>query len=434
MAGSHRSGSLPRLALCGEFSAGKSSIVNLLLGCDMLPTSVLSSTRRPTYLRYASDLRIEAISERGEREPVSPQSISKLTRDDISHFDVGMPSALLRHVELLDTPGFADPFHDHHSTLDAIESADVCIWCTLATQAWRESERQTWANLPSRFRTNGILVVTHVDTLANSSEQGRVRNRLEREAGGLFGDIVLLSVPDAMRAAPAGESGIADPGLWRDSGGGALVAALEKVMADHSARRHSGDGGAAAATPWTGFGAGLGLRSVQPEKTPEAAQGPQPAAAGMAASAASPAPTAVEPVAVPVSEEERFLARVMDTVPACLATSWIDLAGRELLLFRERESGDAAVSDILGAAIADLFQGPNVQKIESAFLGARGPTGDELHSFKEIFIMTDDCVGVFLRSPSRIDRAFAVLTDRSVNLGMVLSRARSLMASTERLP
>ena len=31
---------VPRLALCGEFSAGKSSIVNLLLGCDMLPTAV----------------------------------------------------------------------------------------------------------------------------------------------------------------------------------------------------------------------------------------------------------------------------------------------------------------------------------------------------------------------------------------------------------
>ena len=96
MAGSHQSGLLPCLALCGEFSAGKSSIVNLLLGCDTLPTSVLSSTRRPTYLRYATDLRIEAISESGERELVSPATIAMLSREDISHFDVGMPSELLR--------------------------------------------------------------------------------------------------------------------------------------------------------------------------------------------------------------------------------------------------------------------------------------------------------------------------------------------------
>jgi hypothetical protein len=424
---------LPRLALCGEFSAGKSSIVNLLLGRDMLPTSVLSSTRRPTYLRYASDLRIEAIAESGEREPVRPENISTLTREDISHFDVGMPSALLRHVELLDTPGFADPFHDHHSTLDAVESADVCVWCTLATQAWRESERQTWASLPSRFRTNGILVVTHVDTLANSSEQGRVRSRLEREAGGLFGDIVLLSVPDAMRAAPAGENGIADPGLWQDSGGGALVAALEKVMADYHAARGNSVGDDAAT--WTGRGIQLGF---QPEEAAVVA-GPQHDAAQAAPAAATAsvleeAPVAALPVAVPVPEPEHFLARVMETVPACLATAWIDLAGRRLLLLRERDLGDVAASNVLGEAIADLFQGPNVQQLERTFGGTRGTTGDQPHHFQEVFIMTGDCVGVFLRSSSRTDRALAIVADRTVNLGLVRAKARYLMASTAVLP
>jgi hypothetical protein len=242
---------LPRLALCGEFSAGKSSIANLLLGRDMLPTSVLSSTRRPTYLRYAPDLRIEAISERGERERVSPGMISELAREDISHFDVGMPSELLHHIELLDMPGFADPVYDHQRTLDAVEGADIGIWCTLATQAWRESERQTWLSLPSHVRTNGILVVTHVDTLAHGGQQQRVRARLGREAGDLFGDIVLIAVPDAMRALRAGR--IADPGLWQDSGGGALVAALEKVViAYHAAQGTSADG--TGEPPWAGLG------------------------------------------------------------------------------------------------------------------------------------------------------------------------------------
>jgi hypothetical protein len=430
---------LLRLALCGEFSAGKSSIVNLLLGYDMLPTSVLSSTRRPTYLRYASELRIEAISESGEREPVSPESISMLAREDISHFDVGMPGELLRHVELLDTPGFADPFHDHHSTLDAVETADVCVWCTLATQAWRESERQTWMNLPSRFRTNGILVVTHVDTLGHSGEQMRVRSRLEREAGGLFGDIVLLSVPDAVRAAPAGQGRISDPRLWRDSGGGALVAALEKVMADYHAARAKSTSDAAAGMPWTGPGVWPGLQLSAPADAAEGAA-PQVAMAQAAPSAAAPVSSrtastqpAAEPAAAPVSDAERFMTRVMETVPACMAACWVDLAGRQLLLLRERDPGDIAVSNILGAAIADLFQGPKVQQIEEAFRRARG-RAEELHYFREIFITTDDCVGVFLRSSSRMDRAFVVLTDKTVNLGMVLSRARSLMASTEQLP
>jgi hypothetical protein len=259
---------LPCLAFCGEFSGGKSSIVNLLVGCAILPTSVLSSTRRPTYLRYASDLRIEAISESGEREPVSPATIGSLSREDISHFDVGMPSELLRHVELLDTPGFADPFHDHQRTLDAVEGADICIWCTLATQAWRESELQTWLSLPSRLRSNGVLVVTHVDTLAHSGEQQRVRTRLGRETGGVFGDIVLLSVPDAMRAVQA-DSRIADAGLWRESGGRALVAALEKVVAGyHAAHGQNAEADKATEMPWTGFGFEIDFRAAESTAAP----------------------------------------------------------------------------------------------------------------------------------------------------------------------
>jgi Dynamin family len=363
MASSHRSGPLPCLALCGEFSAGKSSIINLLLGCDMLPTSVLSSTRRPTYLRFAPELRIEAISESGERDPVSVETISTLSREDISHFDVGMPSELLRHVELLDTPGFADPFHDHQRTLDAVEGANICIWCTLATQAWRESEHQTWLSLPSHFQANGILVVTHVDTLTYSGEQQRVRTRLGREAGDLFGEIVLLSVPDAMRAMRGG--GITDPGLWQDSGGGALVAALEKVVTGyHAARRTSPD--ETTETPWTGLG-------FQPVEFMIATAAPQPEAPQEALAPAA-SDVACEPVAL--LEPQRFLARVMETVPACLATAWIDLAKHEILMLRENEPGETTANTVLGNAITDLFQAANVQRMEEAFNRARGLSED----------------------------------------------------------
>jgi hypothetical protein len=421
---------LPRLALCGEFSAGKSSIVNLLLGCDTLPTSVLSSTRRPTYLRHASGLRIEAISESGGREMVSPEMISMLVREDISHFDVGIPAGLLRHVELLDTPGFADPFHDHQRTVDAVEGTDICVWCTLATQAWRESERQAWLNLPSRFRANGILVVTHVDTLGHSGEHLRVRSRLAREAGDLFGAIVLIAVPDAARAVQAGGR-IADPRLWRDSGGEALVAALEKaVTSRYAARGRSAVTSEAAETPWTGLG-------FQPLDFPIGTPGPEEQAPQAATAALTPGaaegPTDVAEAAA-VSESEHFLTRVMESVPACLATAWIDLAGRQLLLIREPGPSETAASAVLGEAITDLFQGANVQRIEAAFRRARGQSEDERHYFREIFIMTDDCVGVFLRASSRADRALAIVTDKTVNLGMVLARARSLMASVDVLP
>jgi hypothetical protein len=124
----------------------------------------------------------------------------------------------------------------------------------------------------------------------------------------------------------------------------------------------------------------------------------------------------------------------MDTVPMCLATAWVDLAGHEVLLFREHTLGVIVLDELVGLAITDLFQGNNVQRIERAFKRARGLPEDEWHYFQEIFIMTEDCAGIFIRSPSRPDRALAIITDRTVHLGMVLSRARSLMASTDPLP
>jgi hypothetical protein len=423
-AGSQKSEPLPCLALFGEFSAGKSSIVNLLVGRDILPTAVLSSTRRPTYVRYAPSLRIEAISEKGDREPISPDAIKTLAREDISHFDIGMPNDLLRRVVVLDTPGFADPFHHPERTLAAVDSADICIWCTLATQAWCRSERQIWLSMPARLRTSGILVATHIDTLAHGREQQRVRARLKREAGEFFSDIVLLAVPDAIRAMQA-DGRITDPDLWRRSGGSALIAALQESAVNYCKARSQRTGAGfdeAAHALWTG------IEFAQIDSTASTV----PTEAG-APAAPAPETSGLPPDSVAAAELQRFLARVMDTVPACLAAAWIDLARRQVLQLRGPDRGEIIGTAILGKAITELFHSSNLQRIEKLFKDSRRLADDERHHSQEIIIITEDCIGILFRIRSRVDRALAVVSDRTVDLGMVLARARSLLGSTDLL-
>jgi hypothetical protein len=423
-AGSQKSEPLPCLALFGEFSAGKSSIVNLLVGRDILPTAVLSNTRRPTYVRYAPSLRIEAIAESGDREPISPDAIKTLAREEISHFDIGIPSDLLRRVEVLDTPGFADPFHHPERTLAAIDSADICIWCTLATQAWSQSERQIWLSMPARLRTSGILVATHIDTLAHGREQQRVRTRLKREAGDFFSDIVLLAVPDAMRAIQA-DGRITDPDLWQRSGGSALIAALQGSAVNYCKARSERRGARfdeAAHALWTGIG------FAQTDST--AATVPTQAGAG-ASPAPAPETSSVQPESVEAPELQRFLARVMDTVPACLAAAWINLNRRQVLQLRWPDTDKIIETAILGKAITELFQNSNLQRIEKLFKGSQGLADDERHHSQEIVIITEDCFGILFRSRSRVDRALVIVSGRTVDLGMVLARARSLLRSTD---
>jgi hypothetical protein len=400
---------VPRLALCGEFSAGKSSIVNLLLGRDMLPTAVLPSTHRPTFLRYAPDLRIEAVSEKGEREQIASDAIETTVREDISHFEIGMPNAVLRDIEVLDTPGFADPFHDPARTLDVVESADICVWCTLATQAWRESERETWLSLPSKFRTSGILVVTHTDTLAHARDRERVRTRLRREAGNLFGDIVFLAVPDAMRARRDGGQ-VVDPEMWQKSGGNALVAALRKLAIDHFNVRDES------------------ARSVQTTETTPARAEIAPIDS-IEAATTTPASTRLTPTeAEALVEPHAFLARLAAMAPACLAAGWIDLTRREVLVLYGAEvtAETASVSE----AITELFEGAHVKSIETPFLRS-DDVADRTHSLQEIFVVTDACLGVFLRSESRPDRALVIISDKSIDLRMMIARVRRMMKSPD---
>lgn len=427
MAGFQRSwsGPLPCLAVFGEFSAGKSSIINLLLGHDMLPTAVLSSTHRPTYVRHAPNLQFGAIFEDGTRKPISPDAVKTLQREDISYFDIGMPNELLLDIELLDTPGFADPYQDTKRALDVVENVDICIWCTLATQAWRQSERQTWLSLPERFRTNGILVVTHIDTLAHRDEHQRVRSRLEREVRDLFGDIVLLAVPEAMRARQA-DGQIGDPKLWQDSGGKALATALQRAVIQHgkTPKQHARFNDVKEAPR-----AESGVAPTSPAPPAAASRAVAPQGMEAAASAASAVP--LNPVAA--AELQIFLVRTIQDVPACLAAAWIDLTGRRVLQLHGVDLNDVTGPPSLGEAIADLFQGGHVRTIEGLFKRARGMPKDERHYFQEIIIIADEYVGVLLRDQSRGDRGLVVVCDKAVNLGMALTRVRGLLASTEHL-
>jgi hypothetical protein len=121
----------------------------------------------------------------------------------------------------------------------------------------------------------------------------------------------------------------------------------------------------------------------------------------------------------------------MDTVPACLAAAWIDLARRQVLQLHWPDTEQIIGAAVLGEAITELFQSSNLQRIEKLFKGPQGSADDERHYCQEIIIVTEDCFGILFRSRSRVDRALVVVSDRTVDLGMVLARARSLVRSTD---
>ncbi len=117
-------------------------------------------------------------------------------------------------------------------------------------------------------------------------------------------------------------------------------------------------------------------------------------------------------------------------VPECLAAGYIDLSSGMLLGIKSVDSQPSEVVDLLAAATADLFQGPNVRMIESIFKKARGLSDDGHHYFQEIIINSDNLLHIFLRGKNE-EQVACFVCRRSVNLGMALTKARSSMPALE---
>jgi len=127
---------------------------------------------------------------------------------------------------------------------------------------------------------------------------------------------------------------------------------------------------------------------------------------------------------------DNALQKAVTTVPECVAAGYIDLSSGMLLGIKSVDSHPSQVIELLAAATADLFQGPNVQAIEKLFRSARGVPENGQHYFQEIIVNSDNLIHVFLRGKKQ-EQVATFVCRKGANLGMVLTKARSIMVEIE---
>ena len=216
----------PTFALMGEYSAGKSSLLNLLLGMTFLRTQVTATNMPVVWLTHGATPRAQMLSHDGALSPAEMADFTKQGTSDCLLLRLELPADILQRCDIIDTPGISDPRLAAGSLGYLGEFIDFAIWCSAANQAWRQTEKAMWTSLPKGLRDNSLMALTRADTIKQYADLRKVVKRCEREAAGLFRDFIPIGTKQAI-AALSDEGTVTDHDGWRSSNADVFTFALD---------------------------------------------------------------------------------------------------------------------------------------------------------------------------------------------------------------
>jgi predicted GTPase len=197
------------ILLVGQYKRGKSSLVNAILGTDLLPVGVLPLTSVITFVsRGPAGAIVRFIS--GEEMAVSLDRVCdfvteennpknrKSVKEVVIHSDHPL---LATGARLIDTPGI-DSLHEHNSktTFDFLPEADAAIFVLSADQPL-SSQELLFLRKARPYLSKLILAINKVD-LVSPLEQEAIKDFVSaalNAEGAVIPEIFTVSSKNAMR-------------------------------------------------------------------------------------------------------------------------------------------------------------------------------------------------------------------------------------------
>jgi tellurite resistance protein/GTPase SAR1 family protein len=195
-----------RIAVVGEFSQGKSTLLNALLGEEIQPVRAIPCSGTITVLKYGTEKRVicrykdgreeeipveqyqekAAISEEAALDGISDElATSEIKEIIFEHPDL----KLCRHgVEIVDSPGLNEHPERTSITQQLIKDTDAIIFLTNASRPLTQGERELIQEL--RLQLNGgkadipaenlFILVNFMDLLRREEDRETVKQRIKR--------------------------------------------------------------------------------------------------------------------------------------------------------------------------------------------------------------------------------------------------------------
>lgn len=175
------------IVIAGEFNAGKSALINALLGQRVLTEGVTPTTTQITLVKYGDR----------DEETYSAAGIAVRT----------FPLDLLRELNFVDTPGTNAVIRRHEElTRDFVPRSDLVLFVTSADRPFTESERQFLEHI-REWGKKIVFVINKRDLLASEDELREVTTFVSENASRLLGSAPEIFAVSAKRAQAGDESG-----------------------------------------------------------------------------------------------------------------------------------------------------------------------------------------------------------------------------------
>ena len=209
-----------QLAVVGQFSRGKSTLMNAILGAAYLPTGALPMTSVVTTIRYGSRPRVTVRRRGAGRVPIQTsldalaafvaQASSEREELQVASADVALPAPILRlGFSFIDTPGIGSAIAANTATTRRfLPDADAVIFVTSFDAPLGETELDFLRDVQRQVERL-FFVVNKLD-LVSAREADEIvrfiRDRLSRGADRGEPRIFALSAEDALRARLQGDT------------------------------------------------------------------------------------------------------------------------------------------------------------------------------------------------------------------------------------
>ncbi len=199
-----------RVAVVGQFSSGKSALINALLGEEIAPMGVTPVTAVLHRFHWSEERTASIESLDGTTSEVPPASLITNPLSDhqlssVREIRVGLPTGALRDLEVWDTPGFGSNTLAHELVARrALIDADIVVWVTPIDHALDREEAEKLARL-RRKETPVLLVVNKADLAEDEDERDEAVSDIEADAGELASAVVWASALSWLRALQNGE-------------------------------------------------------------------------------------------------------------------------------------------------------------------------------------------------------------------------------------